>query len=92
MSNNVKVTARNVTPREDLANLSHEIWAHWMTYMFSRCEETQGGTLIPFELEQRWKRQMQTDYADLSEKEKESDREQADKILRIILSYLLPSQ
>ena len=68
---------------EKLADLSHDIWAHWMKYLFSQCRENEnsGNFIIPKDLVSRWHRQMTTDYIDLSEKEKESDREQARKII-----------
>lgn len=76
--------------REDLADLSHEIWAHWMAYLFSQCEEGPDGTvIIPQDKADRWWRQAVTVYANLSEQEKESDREQADKILKVISGHLI---
>ena len=67
---------------ELLAELQHEIWAHWMDYLFSICTDNPDGSVtIPFELVTRWKRQIVTDYSDLSEKEKNSDREQAIHII-----------
>ncbi|MHA2022730.1 MAG: hypothetical protein ACTSWQ_03615 [Candidatus Thorarchaeota archaeon] len=70
---------------EAVANVSHEIWAHWMTYQFSVCEEALNGSVyIPVESYQRWARQIVTPYADLTEREKDSDREQAEKILAAI--------
>ena len=79
--------------REDLADLSHEIWAHWMAYLFSQCEEGPNGTvIIPEDKANRWQRQAVTRYADLSEQEKESDRERADKILHLIFEYLISEQ
>ena len=67
--------------REELANISHEIWASWMTYLFSLCEDDDLGIVIPHEFARRWKRQIKTPYSHLTELEKDSDREQADKIL-----------
>jgi hypothetical protein len=73
--------------REQLADLQHEIWAHWMRYLFSVCQENPDGSFtIHPEKAQRWLRQINTPYADLSESEKNSDREQADKILDILRS------
>jgi len=68
--------------REVLADVSHEIWSHWMRWMFT-CGEIQndGSWVMPASLVERWHRQMSTSYADLTEKERDSDREQADKIL-----------
>jgi hypothetical protein len=71
--------------REDLAALSHEIWAHWMTYLFNvGYGDTEGQYVIPADKVQRWMRQMKTPYAELSEEEKASDREQADKIIKLL--------
>jgi len=72
--------------REQLADAEHASWSSWMTYLFSKCEiDNQGCALIPAWAVERWKRQAATEYADLSEKEKESDRHQVDKILPIIV-------
>lgn len=71
--------------RETLADLSHEIWASWMLYLFSWCKQHEsGGVLIPADFVRHWKRQIHTEYRDLTEKEQNSDREQADKILAVI--------
>lgn len=85
---------------ELLADKQHEIWAHWMKYQFSKCQphkisslntrtkeyediET-GGLVIPKDLVERWKRQMETPYSKLTDKEKESDREQVRKFIDLI--------
>lgn len=74
--------------REILASIQHKIWSHWMTYLFSRCFETENGSvIIPAELVQRWKRQASTDYDKLSEEEKEGDREQADKVIATVFEW-----
>jgi hypothetical protein len=70
--------------REEIAEVSHEIWAHWMNYLFSQCISDDGAMIIPERFVLRWTRQMNTPYSKLSEKEKESDRHQADKILGAI--------
>ena len=68
--------------RELIASKQHEIWAHWMSYLFSVCiENTDGSVTIPASKVTRWKRQVATSYDDLSESEKNSDRNQADKII-----------
>lgn len=72
--------------REQLAAMQHEIWTHWMRYQFSCCIENADGSLtIPAEYVERWRRQMETAYSQLPESERESDREQADKILKILV-------
>lgn len=73
--------------RELVADVSHEIWAHWMKYLFSRCEDDDLGIVIMREDARHWQRQVRTTYEDLTEREKDSDREQADKILKVINEY-----
>ena len=70
--------------REDLASISHAIWAHWMSYLFSKCEDDDLGMVIQWDDAERWKRQVKTPYAELTEREKDSDREQADKIIDVL--------
>lgn len=78
---------------ERLAAVQHEIWAHWMRYLFSVSVEdtTSGWVVIPAEKVARWKRQVETAYADLSEREKESDREQARKVLAVLAQPTRPN-
>ena len=71
--------------REQLAALAHEQWAGWMKYLFEKSIDGDDGSVeIPASFVARWKRQMNTLYVDLPETEKESDRAEADKVLRII--------
>ena len=73
-----------IDSREQLAALVHEQWAGWMKYQFERSIERDDGSVeIPAHLVARWKRQMNTAYVDLPETEKESDRAEADRILRL---------
>lgn len=68
---------------ETIAGVQHQIWADWMMYLFSVCIPDDDGSLtIPCETVNRWLRQINTPYRNLSEKEKDSDREQVDKIIR----------
>jgi len=67
---------------ELLADIQHLIWSHWMRYLFSVCEKQPDGTyMIPVGLVERWQRQMQMQYDELSEEEKSSDRNEAMKII-----------
>ena len=66
---------------EILADVQHEIWAHWMDYLFSQCKEAEDGWVIPLDKVWRWSRQIITPYSELSEREKDSDRDQAKKII-----------
>jgi len=68
--------------RERLAAVQHDIWAHWMRYLYNVCvEQADGSVIIPAEKAARWRRQMDAAYADLTDREQESDRHQADKVL-----------
>ncbi|HXG65305.1 MAG TPA: hypothetical protein VNO70_09360 [Blastocatellia bacterium] len=71
--------------REAIAAAQHEIWSHWMRHLFTCGEFDEAGNFIlPREVAQHWQRQMRTPYQKLSEREKDSDREQADKILALL--------
>jgi hypothetical protein len=71
--------------KEKLADAVHAIWSHWMKYMLSECKMNDDGSfVIPKEKVARWTRQMHTDYCDLSEKEKDSDRHIVDKFLGFV--------
>lgn len=70
---------------EILADQQHEIWSHWMKYLFSVSSINDSGEcIIPANLTKRWHEQADKPYSHLSEKEKESDREQAIKILKCL--------
>jgi len=67
---------------EKLAAIEHERWADWQKYVHEQCGSLMenfthtGALVIPKELVSRWNRQIETSYVDLSEEEKESDRDQ----------------
>lgn len=70
---------------ECLAAIEHERWSYWQKYMHSKCTQGNDGSLIiPANLARRWTHQSVTSYADLSDEEKESDREQVRKYLPVI--------
>ncbi len=72
--------------REKLAALAHEQWSGWMKYLFSKSTLNDDGSVtIPADLARRWARQVCTKYEALSEKEKESDRKEADKVFAEVL-------
>jgi hypothetical protein len=79
--------------KEKLAGLCHKQWSIWMKYLFSKCEVNIGygmkkTLVIPDYFVERWLRQMNTDYKDLNEVDKDSDREEADKFIDLVLDYL----
>lgn len=71
---------------EVLAEYAHQAWSGWMEYLFSKCEPKfrEGSLEIPSWAVERWKRQMTTPYTDLPDGEKESDREEARRMLRFL--------
>lgn len=72
-----------------LASKEHERWAHWQQYMHAQCTANADGSLvIPAELVARWTEQIETPYAELSETERESDREQVRRYLPLIVEAL----
>jgi hypothetical protein len=71
--------------REVFAVQAHKSWSGWMKYLFSHAKTDMfGNIIIPKYFVSRWKRQMATDYSNLPEKEKESDREEADEYIKLI--------
>jgi hypothetical protein len=70
---------------EELAAIEHARWAKWQQYLHGKAQPRADGSLvIPSELVRRWEHQIETPYSELSEKEKESDREQVRAYLDII--------
>ena len=63
---------------EILAKLEHEQWAHWTKYMLDNLTE---------ENIKRWKTQIDTPYIELSEKEKDFDKEWAQKVINLFNYY-----
>ncbi len=62
------------------ADVEHEIWSSWMRYMFTCGTFNDDETwTMPSDKVERWRRQADTPYSELSEREKESDREQVRK-------------
>jgi hypothetical protein len=83
---------------EKLAEHCHNNqWSLWMKYLFDKCMNKTGGydlggmeltytaSILPDDC-LRWSRQMQTDYKDLSEEEKNSDRLEAENIIKFLKS------
>ena len=70
---------------EKLADIEHQRWSDWQKYIHSQgAVLPDGGLELPSELVRQWERQIATDYADLSEKEKESDRDQVRRYWSLI--------
>jgi hypothetical protein len=84
--------------KEKLAEIEHERWSDWQRYLHSKCvpeERTEstgtfltGNVLIPKALFERWERQINTKYKDLSAEEKESDRREVERYWKFIAELL----
>jgi len=71
--------------KETLSDLCHQMWSGWMEYLFTKCITNENGSLtIPQEFVERWARQIDTCYENLSEEEKNSDRIEAERIITIL--------
>ncbi|MDD3341681.1 MAG: hypothetical protein PHN72_05800 [Bacilli bacterium] len=70
---------------EKLSDYEHNRWARWQKHLFSKSIKNYDGSItIPKEYVDRWTRQINTNYCDLSNNEKESDRREAKIILEIV--------
>lgn len=78
---------------EKLAAVEHERWAHWQRYLHEQCKPGPDGSLIiPATLVHQWTAQINTPYAELTEREKDSDREQVHRYLPTIAAAFGDSQ
>ena len=74
---------------EQLAAIEHARWSHWQRHMHGTAtKQLNGSMVIPAELVVRWEKQMLTDYTDLSDGEKQSDRDQVERYLPLIVKEL----
>lgn len=74
---------------DELASIEHERWAHWQRYVHSKClKQPDGSIVIPADLVAQWERQIATPFEQLSDKEKDSDREQVQKYLPFLKAAL----
>lgn len=70
--------------REQLATLMHDQWAAYMGYFLDKCEPMGNTLVISSAYVVALRKQIATPYADLTEQEKNADREEADKVLATI--------
>ncbi|HDY87102.1 MAG TPA: hypothetical protein ENH82_03180 [bacterium] len=74
---------------EQLADYAHAAWSGWMKYMFEKMSINNNGTAsMPKWAVDRWAFQMNTAYNRLPEKMKESDRQEANRIITIVKNSL----
>lgn len=70
---------------ETLAAIEHERWADWQRYVHDHCKRNDDGSLtIPAQMVDGWERQIGTDYQDLTEQEKASDRAQVRRYWHLV--------
>lgn len=73
---------------ELLADKEHASWARWMAYLFSKCEAHSDGSLtIPGGYVANLLRQTVLPYEQLTEHEKQGDRDEVAHILPIVQRY-----
>jgi hypothetical protein len=83
------VAVLSPTLLEDLAAIEHERWAHWQSFMHAQGVRNPDGSLtLPAELVARWDRLIATPYAELTDKERESDRDQVRRYLPTVAKGL----
>ena len=71
--------------REQLADYAHDAWSGWMKYMFEKMTINEDGTAtMPKWAVDRWTFQMNKTYNELPEDMKESDRQEADRMIAIV--------
>ena len=80
--------------KDKLADIEHQRWSDWQKYIMLGCFKERGvhDDNMILEIPQRqwdnWHRQIMTPYKDLTEKEKDSDREQVDRYWKLITKRL----
>ena len=72
---------------EYLADKEHDSWSKWMKYLFSKGTMNNNGSwTMPKWAVNRWTKQMNTPYSELSNTEKQSDRNEIQHILEVFKS------
>lgn len=77
---------------EKLAAIEHERWADWQRWVHDQGRligDSPMDMVIPEAMWKRWQRQIDTPYDKLSEREKQSDREQVQRYLPLLHSLLI---
>ena len=70
---------------ERLASYEHDRWSRWQKHVFNKSIFNKDGSYtIPKEYVDKWTRQINTSYMDLTEEEKQKDRDEAIRIIEII--------
>ncbi len=75
---------------EKAADIEHARWSHWQSWVHQNCIKGTNGSLIitPKNVE-RWEKQINTQYKNLSEMEKEADRAEVRSYIPLIKELLV---
>jgi hypothetical protein len=76
--------------REALAAIEHQRWADWQRWLHSQATMNHPEctlTIAAADVD-RWERQIATPYVELSQEEKDSDREQVDRYLPAVVAFV----
>lgn len=74
---------------EKLASIEHERWSHWQKFMHDQGKRLPDGSLLlPADLVAKWDRLIDTPYSHLTDKERESDRDQVRRYLPTVTDGL----
>lgn len=79
--------------KEALANIEHQRWADWQKWchkiLRENCPSSELEKVLEKVLEklEKWDKQIKTSYKDLTEKEKNGDREQVDRYLLLLKEF-----
>lgn len=72
---------------EILAAVEHDRWADWMAWVFKNGYWNEDGTFTIEKVKaERWQRQCLTDYKELSEEEKRSDRREVLRYIELLFN------
>jgi hypothetical protein len=74
---------------EELASIEHERWSRWQSYLHAKIDHD---GRLPTNLIERWTRQINTPYDQLTELEKQSDRDQVMKYIPFLDRYYIPEK
>jgi len=73
---------------ERIAELCHKQWSDWMKYFLNKCHyDSNGDIVVHREYISNLELQINADYKELSEIDKEKDRREANKFLSIFREY-----
>lgn len=73
---------------EFMAALEHQRWAGWQRHLHNKCSpDEEGNLIIPAAYVKNLERQIKTGYEELSEKEKDDDRQEVLKNWQVFAEF-----